>query len=283
MTQFQDIFGFTRQAQLATTFRCNQGIANLSSEFVSKNPSQIKKSVKSDSGQKNSVLRIVFHSGSIEPALVTQLEGMASWARTRGRNADVCLLGRYNFLEPANFTALAEKFKENINLTFSSIHRAKGMGYDFVIILGMTSKVGSDFPSTRQDDPVLSLFMPTPDALEFSEERRLFYVAMTRTKQACVLLAPKFYGSPFITEILKTNHQESLLSLELDQDVVIEVPEPFTAVMQQVCPKCQRGRLLPRISQYGPFMVCERKDRGQTECKNIQGHVAPGKLINRKY
>ena len=186
-------------------------------------------------------------------------------------------------MEPANFTALAEKFKENINLTFSSIHRAKGMGYDFVIILGMTSKVGSDFPSTRQDDPVLSLFMPTPDALEFSEERRLFYVAMTRTKQACVLLAPKFYGSPFITEILKTNHQESLLSLELDQDVVIEVPEPFTAVMQQVCPKCQRGRLLPRISQYGPFMVCERKDRGQTECKNIQGHVAPGKLINRKY
>ena len=283
MTQFQDIFGFTRQAQLATTFRCNQGIANLSSEFVSKNPSQIKKSVKSVSDQKNSVLRIVFHSGSIEPALVKQLEGMASWARTSGRNAEVCLLGRYNFLEPANFTALAEKYKEYINLSFSSIHRAKGMGYDFVIVIGMTSKVGSDFPSTRQDDPVLSLFMPTPDALEFSEERRLLYVAMTRTKQACVLLTPKFYGSPFISEILKTKHQESILSLELDQDAVVEVPEPLTAAMQQVCAKCQRGRLLPRIGKYGPFMVCERKDRGQTDCKNIQGHVPLGALTRRSY
>ena len=283
MTQFQDIFGFTRQAQLATTFRCNQGIANLSSEFVSKNPNQIKKSVKSNNDQKNSVLRIVFHSGAIEPALVKQLEAMASWAQSRERNADVCLLGRYNFLEPLNFTALAEKFKENLNLTFSSIHRSKGMGYDFVIVLGMTAKFGSDFPSTRQDDPVLSLFMPTPDGLEFAEERRLLYVAMTRTKQACVLLTPKFYGSPFISEILKTKHQESILSLELDQDAVVEVPEPLTAAMQQVCSKCLRGRLLPRISQYGPFMVCERKDRGQTDCKNIQSHVPPGELTRRNY
>jgi DNA helicase-4 len=283
MTQFQDIYGFTKQATLATTFRCNQGIANLSSEFVSKNPSQIKKSVTSISDQKKSVLRIVFHSGSIEPVLVTQLEGMASWAQSRGRTAEVCLLARYNFLEPENFTALAEKYKEHINLSFSSIHRAKGMGYDFVIVIGMTSKVGSDFPSTRQDDPVLSLFMPSPDALEFSEERRLLYVAMTRTKQACVLLTPKFYGSPFVSEILKTRHQESILSLELDQDVVVEIPEPLTAAMQQVCPQCQRGRLLPRISKYGPFMVCERKDRGQTDCKNIQGHVLPGRLTRRKY
>ena len=158
-----------------------------------------------------------------------------------------------------------------------------GMGYDFVIVLGMTAKVGSDFPSTRQDDPVLSLFMPTPDGLEFAEERRLFYVAMTRTKQSCVLLTPKFYGSPFISEILKTKHQESILSLELDQDAVVEVPEPLTAAMQQVCAKCQRGRLLPRIGKYGPFMVCERKDRGQTDCKNIQGHVPPGKLTRRNY
>jgi DNA helicase-4 len=272
MTNFQDIFGFTKQVNLATTFRCNQGIANLSSEFVSKNPSQIKKSVTSNSNQKDSVLRIIFHSGSIDPALVKLLESMADWARKRRCIADVCLLGRYNFLEPENFTALADNYKEILNLSFSSIHRSKGMGYDFVIVIGMTSKVGSDFPSTRQDDPVLSLFMPTPDALEFSEERRLFYVALTRTKQACVLLTPKFYASPFVSEILKTKHQESILSLELDQDAVVKIPKPLTAAMQHVCPKCQRGRLLPRISQYGPFMVCERKERGQTDCKNIQGH-----------
>jgi len=278
MTRFEELFGHTRKATLATTFRCNQGLADLSSEFIRKNPSQIDKSVSSISDVKAAVVRVVFHAGAVEPALVQQLEEMAAWASRKGTTADVCLLGRYNFLEPVNFTALAQKFRKQLNLSFSSVHRAKGLGFDFVIILGMTSKVGSDFPSTRQDDPVLSLFMPEPDALEYAEERRLFYVALTRAKRACVLLTPKFYASPFVTEILKSQFQESVRCMEISKDAVIDVPEPLTAAMQQVCPNCRLGRLLPRISEYGPFMVCERKDRGLTNCKNIQGHIPPGQL-----
>ena len=276
MTQFQGVFGFTRQVTLATTFRCNQGLANLSSEFIRKNPNQINKSVTAVSELKNAVLRVIFHAGNVEPALLKQIEEMAAWANRRGSPADVCLLGRYNFQEPANFTALADRFKNELNLTFSTVHRSKGLGFDFVIVLGMSCRPGSDFPSTRQDDPLLSLFMPVADALPFAEERRLFYVAMTRARRACVLLAPKFGASPFVTEVLETKFKESLLSLEISQDEVFDVPDPLTSAMQQVCPECRRGRLLPRIGVNGPFMVCERKDRGFSKCRNIEGHVPPG-------
>lgn len=276
MTQFQRLFGFTRQVTLATTFRCNQGLANLSSEFIRKNPNQINKSVTAVSELKNAVLRVIFHAGNVEPALLRQIEEMAAWANRRGAPADVCLLGRYNSQEPANFTALADRFKKELNLTFSTVHRSKGLGFDFVIVLGMSCRPGSDFPSTRQDDPLLSIFMPVADALPFAEERRLFYVAMTRARRACVLLAPKFGASPFVTEVLETKFQESLLSLEISQDEVLDVPDPLTSAMQQVCPECRRGRLLPRIGVNGAFMVCERKDRGFSKCRNIEGHVPPG-------
>jgi DNA helicase-4 len=202
--------------------------------------------------------------------------------RRRNKPADVCLLARYNFLEPANFTALAHMFKDDLNLSFSSVHRSKGLGFEFVIVLGMSCKVGSDFPSTRQDDPVLSLFMPIADALPFAEERRLFYVAMTRARRACVLLTPKFGASPFVTEILESKFPESVRTLEISKDEESEVPDPLGTAMQQVCPTCQRGRLLPRVSVHGPFMVCERKDRGFSNCANIQGHIPPGRNSSHK-
>ena len=275
MTQFQKLFGFTRQLTLATTFRCNQGLANLSSEFIRKNPNQINKSVVAVSDLKNAVVRVIFHAGKADSALFRQLEEMATWAQRRGAPADVCLLGRYNFQEPANFTALADRFKRDLNLSFSTVHRSKGLGFDFVIVLGMSCTPGSDFPSTRHDDPLLSLFMPIADALPYAEERRLFYVAMTRARRACVLLVPKFGASPFVTELLESRFQESVRSLEISQEEESEVPDPLTTAMQQVCPDCRRGRLLPRTGVNGPFMVCERKERGFSGCRNVQGHVPP--------
>lgn len=272
MTEFQKLFGFTRQVVLTKTFRCNQGLANLSSEFIRKNPNQINKSVVAVSGQKSEVVRVVFHAGRAESALFRQLKDMATWAKRRGAPADVCLLGRYNFNKPDNFTALADHFRRDLNLHFYTVHRSKGLGFDFIIVLDVSCTPGSDFPSTRQDDPLLSLFMPIADALPYAEERRLFYVAMTRARRACVLLVPKFSASPFVTELLKSQFQESVRSLEISKDEELEVPDPLATAMQRVCPACRLGRLLPRTGKNGPFMVCDRKVKGFSQCKNIQGH-----------
>lgn len=271
INEFSNIFGVTKEVKLTTTFRCNQGIADVSSQFIQKNPAQKKKTVIAHKKSRNKSIRVVFHSGSSDSAIYSQLENLYVWANTKNKMIDVCLLGRYRFLEPANFTALADRFKNRINLTFSTIHSVKGLGFDAVIILGMTDRIGVDFPSTKQDDPVLSIFMPKSDALEFAEERRLFYVALTRAKTLVSLITPKHESSKFIREVLKSSYPEVVFSQEISDSEKFEVPLPIDAASQKICPKCRKGRLLPRISKYGPWMVCENSNKNLCDFKQ-NGH-----------
>lgn len=276
MTNFQENFGYTNTTYLSDTFRCNQGIADIATQFILKNPAQISKTVNATSKARANSVRVIFHSGNPDSAIYAQLESLNKWAISKNTVIDVCLLGRYNFLEPPIFTALAQMFKDRINLYFSTIHSSKGLGFDAVIVLGMTDKPGSDFPSARQDDPVLSIFMPQGDQLEFAEERRLFYVALTRAKKMVSLITPKHEASSFIRELLKTSLTDQSVSsaigtIEISNDEKYEVPQPLSAANQKICPKCHKGRLLPRISKFGPWMVCEHTNKGFCDYKR-DGH-----------
>jgi DNA helicase-4 len=277
MTKFQDNFGYTKVTYLSDTFRCNQGIADVATQFILKNPSQIPKKVNAISKSRTNAVRVIFHSGNPDSAIYAQLESLNKWAISKNTVIDVCLLGRYNYSEPENFTALAQLFKDRINLFFSTIHSSKGLGFDAVIVLGMTDKPGIDFPSAKKDDPVLSIFMPQGDQLEFAEERRLFYVALTRAKKMVSLITPKFEASSFVRELLKTSLSNQLISesmgtLEISNDQRYEVPQPVNAANQKICPKCRKGRLLPRISKFGPWMVCEHTNKGFCDFKR-DGHT----------
>ena len=69
----------------------------------------------------------------------------------------------------------------NLDITFMTAHSSKGLGYDDVIIVnGKNETYG--FPSKIKDDPVLSFVIKGDRSIDYAEERRLFYVAMTRTK-----------------------------------------------------------------------------------------------------
>ena len=276
MTNFQDNFGYTKTTYLSDTFRCNQGIADVATQFILKNPAQIRKIVNASSKSRANSVRVIFHSGNPDSAIYAQLESLNKWAVSKNTVIDVCLLARYNFLEPGIFTALAQTFKDRINLYFSTVHSSKGLGFDAVIVLGMTDKPGTDFPSARQDDPVLSIFMPQGDKLEFAEERRLFYVALTRAKKMVALITPKHEGSSFIRELLKTSLTDQSVAsaigtIEISNDEKYDVPQPLSAANQKICPKCRKGRLLPRISKFGPWMVCEHANKGFCDYKK-DGH-----------
>lgn len=64
------------------------------------------------------------------------------------------------------------------------------------------------FPNKMTDDPILSLLLSDNEAYRFAEERRLFYVALTRTKNEVVLLTPREV-SLFVEELLKDNNYVS--------------------------------------------------------------------------
>lgn len=101
----------------------------------------------------------------------------------------------------------------------------------------------SAFPSTIEDDPVLQIAMPSGDDYAFAEERRLFYVALTRARRAVTILTVDRMVSPFVLELVK----------DLKLDVRSMDGEKSTLVK---CPKCKTGTLKTIPGQYGDFIGC---------------------------
>jgi len=88
----------------------------------------------------------------------------------------------------------------NIEAEYLTVHKAKGLEADNIIILNCNSgKHG--FPSEMSDDQVLNLLLSEADQFENGEERRLFYVAMTRAKENVYFVADSSFKSKFISEL----------------------------------------------------------------------------------
>ena len=84
-------------------------------------------------------------------------------------------------------------------ITKKSIHASKGLEADYVILCQMSSGIYG-FPSIIQNDPIIDLLIPRSEDYRFAEERRVFYVAMTRTKRLFFIFSEKDKESIFINE-----------------------------------------------------------------------------------
>ena len=131
----------------------------------------------------------------------------------------IFILGRNNFdinlLLNENIKAINNKIKikdyEYLDITYMTIHKSKGLESDNVILINMENKL-TGFPNQIQDDKITRLLIKTKDTYPYSEERRLFYVALTRTKNKVYVLVPKRNPSIFIKEledIIKTSRKKS--------------------------------------------------------------------------
>lgn len=91
-----------------------------------------------------------------------------------------------------------------MHIDFMTIHAAKGLGYDQVIILNNEDGIYG-FPSFKESQPFLNLVSNSTQEELLNEERRLFYVALTRTKNHVYLLVSKENPSIFIEELKNEN------------------------------------------------------------------------------
>ena len=100
------------------------------------------------------------------------------------------------------------------------------------------------FPCMVEDDPLLTIVMPPThgDPFPFAEERRLFYVALTRARKAVYLITDPARPSPFVSELLKNCPE-------------VKVRDG----MRPPCPDCERGALIP--SQSGDNLRCSNFPR----------------------
>ncbi len=248
MTDFHDIFGPGPTLQLTTTFRSPQTICDVTSAFISKNSRQLRKQVESSQTDPGEPVTVVV-ANDVRSALTSCLGRLSEQVAagnvepTGGDKVTVDVLVRYNFdraLRPETLPA-------NLVVTFRTAHKSKGLEADYVIVPRVSAgRYG--FPSEIVDDPVLDVAMSEPDAYSHAEERRLFYVALTRARRHVTVITERGKESAFVTELL--SERPGLVEHVGDEG------EEICPVV--VCDGCHQGTMVQRTGKHGPLFGCSR-------------------------
>ncbi|MEZ8358086.1 DNA helicase IV [Vibrio splendidus] len=189
-TGFKDRFESSTIHHLDTTYRFNNQLGAVANRFVQENPIQLPKELNSFKQQKQ---KAVYSAPSKEVEKILDQLNRQSKGKT---NKSVLLLGRNHYHKPE----LLEDWKKiftSIDIKFMTCHGSKGKEADFVIILCVDE---GQFPTKKKQLHIDGALTESSDAFPYAEERRLFYVAMTRAKEK-VWITHSGDGSGFVQEL----------------------------------------------------------------------------------
>ncbi len=239
MTGFAQRFGKATTLKLDLTFRYNDKIAEVSEKFVTKNPSQIRKNIRTNIPKETPQVFVHWHADSPADALQETMQAIhAEYAITAD---SLLILSRYrhNKIEGKDLDELKQRWGGG-KIEQHTIHAAKGLEADFVIVTDIQSG-DYGFPSEFQDDPILQLMLSESDKFPYGEERRLLYVALTRAKKQSHLICDSTEPSRFALELVEDEYPIQITS---NQDI------------ENKCPDCSDGRLVKKRGRRGHFHSC---------------------------
>jgi DNA helicase-4 len=248
MADFERYFGFTRRMKLEESKRFCEGIAQATNHFVMRNPSQIRKTVRSAYDTGEEAVQAVVRKGASEDAVGEVLRALGAAANSQtvasGRKVtfSVFVLGRFGMgihAKAINATLLRgwNAAHPNLDITFHTAHSSKGLTSDFVVVIDVvTGRYG--FPCGISDDSVLNLVMSRTEDFPYAEERRLMYVAMTRARHKVYLVTDQGRESIFLRELIGT-----------------------TSDSRALCPECG-GRMVMRSGPHNKFAGCSNFSKG---------------------
>lgn len=239
---FEQYFGYTKKVALDKTFRFNDKINAFATRFITLNPAQIKKDVQSVKSVPSNAVTLVQYFQDVDQAVLHCVEEIR---HVHPASASIYVLGRYSFSKPAFLQTMAKQYPQ-YEFLFDTVHGSKGKEADFVIVVDLNDgKYG--FPSKIANDPLLELVLPNSEPLEYAEERRLFYVAITRAKHHSFILYSIEKPSVFIKEIQDGKDGKYLFN-EISTEGVKSAPPDFG-----ICASCGTGKIAMRVMPDGQF------------------------------
>ncbi|KGJ90158.1 UvrD-helicase domain-containing protein [Colwellia psychrerythraea] len=286
-TQFARYFGATTQSALMQTFRFNNQIAKVATDFISKNPAQISKSISSikqvdapavsllkrESSQNNMAKTM-----SNKTMIIDEMANGAIDEVLTAISAKVCkpitvyLLARFWFLLP---TSIDIKRLNNqyplLAIEGQSFHASKGKEADYVIIIGMKKGIHG-FPSAKTTPAIHEALLAKEESFKYAEERRLFYVALTRAKDRAYIIADMSDSNNFVQELVNDHHIElNEFDSTTSQSSVADLP----------CMVCDTGLLKKRTGRFGTFYACSNSPRCQHKEKPCANCDSP--MTRKRY
>lgn len=272
-TKFDNFFDVCETRYIEKTYRNSQQLIDASSNFVMKNPDQTRKKLKSSKSLKYPI-KLVNFDNDFDEILKFELIIKNIINQSTFKNKKILILGRnnkdiFNLLKNFNveneygkrkfeilgdedklrrnkFVKIVYRESPDVNIEYRTVHQSKGLECDNVILINLKNwKAG--FPNKMVDDSVLNFVKRNGDSFSYAEERRLFYVALTRTKNNVYLLAPYFKSSVFVQE-LKTDANVELLNLEHNRLETLKNIEKngerYVIPTKLKCPVCKTGVVL---------------------------------------
>ena len=213
---FRKFWGDFSLHRISKTYRFGPTLAGLSSSFIMQDHTQIRKQIQS---QKEDALEpVVEISGDSERL---DLEVLTHYFESLPLGSSILLLGRFQVDQfrllhctQFNLTSNGVVFcpRPDLKIRFLTVHQSKGLEADYVILLNnREAKLG--FPAHVKDPPLKTELVKIAEELRLdqvsaNEERRLFYVALTRAKKQVILLTVDGKESSFIKELRRKFRQD---------------------------------------------------------------------------
>ncbi|WP_051532407.1 UvrD-helicase domain-containing protein [Brackiella oedipodis] len=246
-TDFEQYFGTCRRFALSQTYRFETAMCQLSSDFVLQNPAQNRKYLRmspaldiqiprlrpitlvSESQTVAQILHCITQDIKAYQAPLATQNTQRSFTRKyishptsavyskahKQPSYTVFILSRFqHFLPSAKAIEGWQAQYPVLKISAHTVHAVKGNEADYVIVLQMNQGIYG-FPSEKQSSGLIESLLPAPEDFLYAEERRLFYVALTRARRQCFLHYHSEHPSRFIQELRQSKAIQKKLPTEV--------------------------------------------------------------------
>jgi DNA helicase-4 len=234
IVDFEKHFTNSKVVKLNLNYRSTQSIVGASNEVIKHNKFKVEKDVQAS---KKSEHKIVVFSGNDKDENIQFCFEKVSELLDEGMSSDEIL---FLYRRSKMFSPYFFKFKnEGIKVQSKTIHAAKGLEAKVVFIIGLTEGSGG-FPDIWLEDRIFQIIKKANHDLLMEEERRLFYVAITRAKDKLFLITEKGNESGFLKEIPDTFTVRTIIPIKSVVEKVLTCEKCFSQLerLWLVCPYC---------------------------------------------
>jgi ssDNA-binding Zn-finger/Zn-ribbon topoisomerase 1 len=291
-TNFSEFFAKPEINLLKSNYRCTRRIVEMSNDLISRNKNQIKKVVysKNKPGHNPLLFEFSVNFNYMEKSHKLKIFSLIEKLLSEGeKSEEIMVISRFNknlydvkIHCGANGIPIEEEVEGVVKkkgVRFYSAHKSKGTEAKHVILMGLTSGMYG-FPCEIQDSSVFELAQRFEKKNFIEEERRLFYVALTRAKEFLYLFTTQNINSVFLSEIEPFVKKIDINSFEVWNQIISEfIPKYikgilFKSVVPAFCPECGKP-LLKRTGKYGDFLGCT----GFPNCRYIFNFIDENTII----
>jgi len=232
--EFEKHFSNAQTIKLNLNYRSTQNIVGASNEVIKHNKYKIEKDVRASIMSEHKI--VVFAGNNNDENLQFCVDKVRQLTDEGLRAEDILFLYRRSKM----FSPYFFRFRnEGYRVQGKTIHAAKGLEAKVVFIIGLTDGYGG-FPDIWLEDRIFQVIKKANHDLLMEEERRLFYVAITRAKEKLFLITEKGSESSFLREIPDSFTVRTLHPLKSVVEQVILCANCYSQLekLWVVCPYC---------------------------------------------